>query len=146
MEEILNQELSADLSNYFASFDRKPVAAATIGQVHMGTLHTGESVVVKVKRPGIQEKANSEIKLLRSLTNDQAILNFIDELEAIMQKELDFLLEKEHLHLGKEVYHRWGSQRIQVIAPLELLKNSDNVIVMEKARGQPIFANVEDPT
>ena len=41
------------MDEVFTQFERQPLAAASIGQVHRATLHSGEQVVVKVQRPGI---------------------------------------------------------------------------------------------
>jgi len=53
VESVLSSDLGADVDDVFASFDRAPLAAASIAQVHAATLHLGERVVVKVRRPGI---------------------------------------------------------------------------------------------
>jgi hypothetical protein len=52
VEEVLRLELGAEVDDVFASFDRTPLAAASIAQVHAATLALGERVVVKVRRPG----------------------------------------------------------------------------------------------
>ena len=52
----VEEDLGQPISGLFASFDPAPVAAASIAQVHAATLRTGESVVVKVQRPGIREQ------------------------------------------------------------------------------------------
>ncbi|MFK7826681.1 MAG: AarF/ABC1/UbiB kinase family protein [Oligoflexales bacterium] len=140
VEHILKQELGGEISDFFQDFDKSPIAAATIGQVHTGTLLSGDSVVIKIKRPGIEKKVASELQLLRSLTEDPAIISFVDELEKIMIKELDFLLEKEHLWKAKQIYSKTASNKIKIVSPLGLLDDSNNVIVMEKAKGNAIFA------
>ena len=50
---MLGLDLGAEVDDVFASFDRIPLAAASIAQVHAATLDSGERVVVKVRRPGI---------------------------------------------------------------------------------------------
>ncbi|MDD5433943.1 MAG: AarF/UbiB family protein, partial [Nitrospira sp.] len=53
-EEILSQ-FGKPVEKLFASFDEKPLAAASIGQVHRARLFNGKDVVVKIQRPGIRE-------------------------------------------------------------------------------------------
>ena len=52
VREVLRSELGADVDDVFESFDRAPLAAASIAQVHSATLSSGQRVVVKVRRPG----------------------------------------------------------------------------------------------
>jgi ubiquinone biosynthesis protein len=51
---VLRAGLGAEVDDVFQSFDRSPLAAASIAQVHTATLGSGERVVIKVRRPGIE--------------------------------------------------------------------------------------------
>jgi ABC1 atypical kinase-like domain len=53
VEQVLRAGLGAEVDDVFQSFDRTPLAAASIAQVHTATIRSGERVVVKVRRPGI---------------------------------------------------------------------------------------------
>jgi len=53
----------------FASFDEKPVAAASIAQVHFATLHSGEEVAVKVRRPQVAKVIEADLSLLELLAD-----------------------------------------------------------------------------
>jgi len=55
------------LTDIFASFDQEPVAAASIAQVHFATLHDGQEVAVKVRRPNIDKMIESDLAILRML-------------------------------------------------------------------------------
>ena len=61
----LEQELGATVEEEFASFDFEPLAAASIGQTHRAVLKTGEHVVVKVQRPGIEDIVHRDAAVLR---------------------------------------------------------------------------------
>jgi len=64
VEGVLRSELRADVRERFASFEQRPLAAASIAQVHAATLPDGKAVVVKVRRPGIARVAEWDIDIV----------------------------------------------------------------------------------
>ena len=60
----LREDLGGDPEVVFARFDPRPLAAASIAQVHRATLHDGSEVVVKIRRPGIVEVIEADLRLL----------------------------------------------------------------------------------
>ncbi|MFG2194559.1 ABC1 kinase family protein [Streptomyces sp. NPDC048639] len=67
VEEVLREELGAPLTEVFAEFDREPLAAASIAQVHRATLRDGSTVVVKVQRPGIRETVERDLDIVMAM-------------------------------------------------------------------------------
>lgn len=67
IEHDLVAALGAPVEEVFARFDRDPLAAASIAQVHSATLHNGTEVVVKVRRPGIAARVDADLRLLRRI-------------------------------------------------------------------------------
>lgn len=65
---ILEEELDAPVEEMFERFDDIPVAAASIGQVHLGRLKSGEEVAVKIQRPGALQTITRDLGILRNLT------------------------------------------------------------------------------
>ncbi len=69
--EALRPQMREDLGDepeaVFAHFDPEPLAAASIAQVHRARLHDGTEVVVKVRRPGISEVIDADLRLLERL-------------------------------------------------------------------------------
>jgi predicted unusual protein kinase regulating ubiquinone biosynthesis (AarF/ABC1/UbiB family) len=65
--EIIEAELGASISTLFAEFDRVPIAAASLGQVHRAKLRTGIDVVVKVQRPGLQQLFELDFHVIEKL-------------------------------------------------------------------------------
>ncbi len=65
VREILEQELGAPPEQLFASFETEPLAAASTAQVHRATLFSGDQVVVKVQRPGIQAQMKADLGIMK---------------------------------------------------------------------------------
>lgn len=63
----ISGELGEEIEHYFTSFDEKPLAAASISQVHRARLLSGEDVVVKVLRPGVEDSVETDIDVLMGL-------------------------------------------------------------------------------
>ncbi len=99
--------LGAPLTDIFESFDDRPLAAASVAQVHRATLRTKDGlrdVVVKVQRPNIAETIASDLDLLHTFAMllERAIpesrsyspVGLVQEFDRAMQNELDFTIEK----------------------------------------------------
>jgi ubiquinone biosynthesis protein len=72
MEKVLSRAYKKPLTGddgVFAEFDREPVAAASIAQVHFARLHDGSHVAVKVRRPRIQKTIEADLSILRLLAS-----------------------------------------------------------------------------
>jgi ubiquinone biosynthesis protein len=105
MEAVLDAELHGPVDAVFAEFDWEPLAAASIGQTYRARLQSGEAVVVKVQRPGIErvierdlaalahlaELAERRTPLGRSLRSGEILGQFARSLRA----ELDYLGEAD---------------------------------------------------
>ncbi|QQZ62297.1 phosphotransferase [Paenibacillus sonchi] len=74
---ILEQELDQPIDEMFSYFENAPLAAASIGQVHRAVLHGGQSVAVKIQRPGV----------MRTMTRD---LEILQDLSALAERKLDW--------------------------------------------------------
>lgn len=66
--EVLEAELGAPIEELYATFDHKPLAAASLGQVYRATLHDGRTVAVKVQRPNIENNVRSDLRIINSIT------------------------------------------------------------------------------
>ncbi len=65
--EIIEEELNLDINEIFSSFNKEPIAVASIGQVHQATLYNGEDVVIKVKKPDIEPQIVQDLDILESV-------------------------------------------------------------------------------
>jgi ubiquinone biosynthesis protein len=68
----LVEDLGGEPAEVFATFDTEPMAAASIAQVHRATLKDGTAVVVKIRRPGIRERIEADLRLLERLAGSAA--------------------------------------------------------------------------
>jgi len=149
---IIEEELNDTLDNLFISIDEKPLASASMAQVHLAHLPTGEKVVVKIQRPGIKEKMLGDIHILKRISSfikrvipeDLVdVDNVINELEKSAKAELNFLIEAENMYKFRslnenvryiycpEVYEKYVTEKILTMEYIKGLKISD-VIRIDK--------------
>jgi len=102
IEEVLVSELGEDWQQRFSSFEMKPFAAASIGQVHQAVLKNGQSVALKIQYPGVAESIDSDVDALLSILIFSKILPeglFLQEAADVARKELawevDYIREAE---------------------------------------------------
>ncbi len=120
---VVEQELGKSIYSLFRDFDPSPIAAASLGQVHKARLYTGEDVVVKVQRPGLEQLFNLDFEILHRL------VRFINRfarglqkynLEAIYQEFFELLFQEiDYIHEGKnaERFRENFQKYHKVIAP-----------------------------
>ena len=100
---VMERELKRPLLETFAEFDEKPIAAASVGQVHMAKLPSGEKVAVKIIRPGIERRIKEDLRLMyflaakveKALEIGRVIgaTNIVREFERNIMRELDMKIE-----------------------------------------------------
>jgi predicted unusual protein kinase regulating ubiquinone biosynthesis (AarF/ABC1/UbiB family) len=103
VEETITTELGVRISKAFASFEREPLAAASLGQVHRASMRDGRQVAVKVQRPGIREEIVVDLEALEGIAefadkHTEAGRKFgytgiVDEFRKSILRELDYRLE-----------------------------------------------------
>ena len=135
--EIIEKALGKPVDEVFKSFDTKPLASASIAQVHPATLHDGREAVIKVVRPGIGKQLRKDIDLLKTIAglaekfmpNGANIqpLEVVREFETVVFDELDMQREAANASILRrnfkdskdlyipEVYWQWCKQRIMVM-------------------------------
>jgi len=112
VEKVVEEELGLTVRQLFTEFEERPVAAASIGQVHRATLPNGRRVAVKVQRPGAPRQIEADLALLyqaaRIAKERVRALDFIDatrlvdEFARSIRQELDYRLEARNA----DVFHR----------------------------------------
>ncbi|MCC5946398.1 MAG: AarF/ABC1/UbiB kinase family protein [Bernardetiaceae bacterium] len=111
---IIEQELGSPIEETFLYFDNVPIGSASIGQVHRARLRNGDDVVIKVRRPNIYMKVQTDLSLLREfvkLTESYFIgigilnpLDIVDTFERSMRSELDYNNEARHMEQFRKIY------------------------------------------
>jgi predicted unusual protein kinase regulating ubiquinone biosynthesis (AarF/ABC1/UbiB family) len=101
----IESELGKPIHILFQSFDPVPLASASLGQVHRARLHSGDEIVVKVQRPGLEALFNLDFEVLHQLVRaGKRYLPSLKkyDLEAIYQEFFELLfLEIDYIHEGK---------------------------------------------
>lgn len=102
---LVESELGSSITALYREFERYPIAAASLGQVHRAILHTGEAVVVKVQRPGLEKLFNLDFQVLHRLVRfSQRYLPWTRryELEAIYNEFFNLLYQEiDYIQEGK---------------------------------------------
>jgi len=142
---IVEQELGKPVSELFGSFDEKPLASASIAQVHAATLPDGTEVVAKVVRPGIEKRISTDLELLTSLAN--LARRYHPEGERIRPNEVVAEFKRvifDELNMQSEganasmLRRNWEDSEALYIPKIYWSHTADRVLVMERVGGVPV--------
>jgi ubiquinone biosynthesis protein len=143
-EEVIDEEIGHRRAQTFESIDPKPVAAASIAQVHLARLADGTEVAVKVQRPGLRQRFEADIRALSvialvadRLSKRARIANlpgFVELFAQLVLEELDFRLEAMNMTEIGLANEDAGLDHIRVPRPIPGLVTS-RVLVMERMAG-----------
>ncbi|TVQ05200.1 MAG: AarF/ABC1/UbiB kinase family protein [Leptolyngbya sp. DLM2.Bin27] len=110
---FIEEELGAPPSQIYAEISADPIAAASLGQVYKGKLHSGEDVAIKVQRPGLAQRIALDLHILRGLARfaTNRISQIRSDLVAIMDEfgerifeEMDYTHEGENAQRFAQLY------------------------------------------
>jgi len=141
---VVEEDLGRPLEEVFARFHPAPLAAASIAQVHLATLQTGEEVVVKVQRPSVGELVHKDLRVMAwlapfmvgripvaALANPPALVELFAE---TITEELDFRIEAENMLDVARAFADLGQRDYVIPRPHPTLV-TPRVIVMERLSG-----------
>ncbi|KAI9158753.1 Protein ABC1 [Paramyrothecium foliicola] len=133
-DKVLTANLGADWRNLFSEFDEKPIAAASIGQVHKAVLKSnGRRVAVKIQFPGVADSINSDLDNLAILLTASKLLP--------KGLYLDKTIANARLELGWECDYTREAECIKRYR--ELLKDEADVFLMpgvhDEASGKQVL-------
>ena len=145
VEAIVAVELGARVSKAFSEFEREPLAAASLGQVHRAALRDGRLVAVKVQRPQIREQMAEDLDAMQEIaefmdahTELGRRYNFtmiIEELRKSLIRELDYRIEAASLRGFSERLRKF--ERIVIPEPIDDY-STGRVLTMDYVSGRKI--------
>ncbi len=140
--QIIEQALKQSVNALFAAFETKPLASASVAQVHQAKLHSGEDVVVKVIRPNIKKTIRQDMRLLYILSG--LITKLSDNIRRLRLKEVVSDYEKtllDELNLQREAANASQLRRNFLNSPDIYIPKiywdycRENIMVMERIQG-----------
>jgi ubiquinone biosynthesis protein len=145
VEQIVTAELGVRISKAFSSFATEPIAAASLGQVHLATLRDGRPVVVKVQRPGIRQQIAEDFDVLAEIAGffdkhtavgeRYRFQSVLEEFRVTIQQELNYEREAQNLiSVGSNLAE---FETIQVPQPVADY-STGSVLTMDYVRGRKI--------
>ncbi len=144
VQQILAEDLGPDRAARIVKVEPKQLASASIAQVHTAELDDGTKVVVKVQRPGIIKRCESDMKIMRFMAvilskvrRDAELANpvgVIEDFTATLSEELDFRKEAANLDRFNEIMRELGHENIRAPVPHNDL-TTRRVLVMERYSG-----------
>jgi len=141
----IESALGKKINELFAKFDRKPLAAASIAQVHCAELHDGRPVIVKVRRPGIRYRIDRDMHALVVAMRWLVVLaphleryqpvRLVEEVWANLRKETDFRKEASNVKRFAKAFEGWDTVNVPgVVNDLY----TDAVLVQDMSGGHGI--------
>ena len=149
LDKVLSAEWGKDWRRQFRRFEPRPIAAASIGQVHRALTPDGRSLAIKVQYPGIAQSIDSDVDNVASLL----------KIAGLLPKELEIgpLLAAAKQQLHEEADYRREGEMMQafakhlsdddrfIVPELDTELTRDRVLAMSFEEGRPIEALAEEP-
>jgi ubiquinone biosynthesis protein len=142
VQKTVEKELGKPLMELFAQFDMKPVASASIGQVHAARLPGGQAVVVKVQHPDIEGRVRTDLDILHGLADlAERTLSELRpyqpkavtaEFQRVLLKELDLEREQRHIRHFADSFADDPTVRFPATYPEH---STGRVLTMEQLEG-----------
>jgi len=143
--QIIEKSLERPIEEVFAEFSESPLASASVAQVHTAKLHSGEDVVVKVLRPGIDKIIDADVALLYALAElankywSEAKrlkpLEVVQEFDHTIHDELDLVREAAN---ASQLRRNFKNSDQLYVPDVYWDYTRQNVMVMERIYGTPI--------
>ena len=141
----VERSLGKTIDQLFSSFDEKPVASASIAQVHLARLHDGTEVAVKVLRPGVEAAIARDLALLetgaglaeRLLADGRRLKprEVVAEFARHLDEELDLMREAAN---ASQLGRNFAGSPLLLVPAVYWDLCAQRVMVMERMHGTPI--------
>ena len=145
VEGVLREETGRPLEEVFDVIEWQPLGSASIAQAHAAILSGGQEVVVKVRRPGLEEQVNRDLAIARWLAGTAErrttwgrfyeVTGLVDEFSDVLHGELDFHIEARHaIEAGATI-----AGHSEIVAP-EIVQSltTERMLVMHRLSGVPL--------
>ncbi|MDQ3078732.1 MAG: AarF/ABC1/UbiB kinase family protein [Pseudomonadota bacterium] len=149
LQQVLSAQWGKDWRTRFRQFEPRPIAAASIGQVHRAITRDGRSLAIKVQYPGVRESIDADVDnvatLLRVsglLPRDLTIEPLLAEAKRQLADEADYLREGEQIALFGRLL---ADDPTMVVPTLDTEFTTDRVLAMSFIDGQPIESLITAP-
>lgn len=157
--ERIDKELGKAPDLLFAEFDKKPIASASLAQVHLARLHDGRQVAVKVQYVDIEATAKEDLQTIKRLLSFYGFflrikgLGYLhSQFSQMIKEELDFRLEAQHIEtiaanftgnphvLFPKVIHELSTERVLTTEFMEGVNISDLEKLIERNIDRQVLA------
>ncbi|MEE2750028.1 MAG: AarF/UbiB family protein [Myxococcota bacterium] len=143
IQEDIESELGAPISELFSEFEPEPLGSASLGQAHVARLENGQEVVVKVLHRGISGSVDSDLMALRSiLTASRILQRDKEELDAVfseirerLEEELDYRQEALNIETFSDMLSDLDGVRVPKMVSTH---STERVLTMERLSGEPL--------
>ncbi|PWE48291.1 ubiquinol-cytochrome C reductase [Thioclava sp. NG1] len=142
LDRVLAAEWGPDWRKKFARFETRPIAAASIGQVHRAVLHSGRELAVKVQYPGVATSIDADIDNVAALLRYSGLLPagldirpLLAEAKRQLHEEADYLREAEQMRRYRALMEE--DPRFVIPEPIEELLRP-TILPMDFVAGAPI--------
>ena len=145
IKELIESELHKPLESIFKKFEIEPVASASIAQVHIAELHSGEKVVVKIQRPDLKKKLEIDGEIMAHLAvlsekyiSGMSVVNpvkILEEFSKTIFKEIDFINEINNI----ERFRNFFKDDSTIYVPKVFREFSKPISIFQRAK-TPIAA------
>lgn len=153
IKEVVESELERPIGEVFAFFDQEPLAAASISQVHRARLMDGTEVVVKVRRPRIEEIIGTDLEIMYRIANavkdrfdDKPIdsVELVDSFAKMIRQEFDFTREGRSIErfcqnfadnpnvIIPKVYWEYSTIKVLTMDYIDGIKLRERIIINEQ--------------
>ena len=142
IRDLLERELGRGIYEAYAQFGEEPLGSASLGQVHPARLHTGENVVVKVQRPGVERTVEEDIAILMDvarLASSETVWGQIYDLPGLVREfattireELDYYREAHNAERFEKNFANHPALRVPKI---HWTYTTRRVLTMERLYG-----------
>lgn len=149
LNQVMENAYGEDWEQRFYGFEFKPIAAASIGQVHRAISPDGREIALKIQYPGVAKSIDSDVDNIASLLRLSGLLPdginiqpLLDDAKLQLKDEANYLTESEYLQAFSRVL---GSDDRFVLPEVLPEHTTEQVLVMTYVSGQPIEVIAEQP-